>query len=78
MWGGAGRPADVAMWSMSFMAEAGKTIGVPGAAAMLDIWKCYEMVKHDVLARFVKAASVPCQVGRPGHAHLQEPPVHRL
>ena len=39
MWGGVGKPADVAMWIMTFLAECGQMIGVPGAAAMLVIWK---------------------------------------
>eukprot|EP00974_Lingulodinium_polyedra_P121278 11178467-Lingulodinium_polyedra.AAC.1 len=62
LWGGVGRPADVAMWTMTFMAEAGQNLGVPGAAAMLDIWKCYEMVQHDVLSKMVKRFSYPTRL----------------
>ena len=44
------------------MAEAGQHLGVPGVAAMLDIWKCYEMVQHDVLSKMVLRFDYPVRL----------------
>ena len=61
-WASAGKGADVAVHAAATAADLACARGLHAAAALIDIFKCFEVLDHNVIIRKCKAIGFPMDV----------------